>query len=215
MLADLITLAEYRVAAGYDPTNTYDDAKISQWIPFASESIRSFTERDFGAPVVTEQRTFEYDGSGFLDIDDAAEITDVTVDDVSLSSDEWSAEPGRRDDAPVFTYIRLPCYIGWTSGSPEMGFERNLDVYYRERNLYQLPSLIKVTGTWGWSFIPGDIKMSAIWTLQEWLSRPSGEGLSSEAIEGWSRAWGGTANAAMAIPARARDILATYSKIEV
>lgn len=222
MADDLVTLAEYRIAAGIDPTDTRDDARISMWIPFVSQAIRSFTERDFGAMTVTEQREFEYDGSGYLDIDDAAGIQQVAVSypggapDVILDTDEWTAKPQRRDDAPVYYYIELPSYVGAVGGSPEMGFGRNLDVYYRERRNWGLPRTVKVTATWGWPVIPGDIKMAAIWTLQEWMARPSGEGLTAEAIEGWSRTWGvrgGGAAAALAIPQRARDILVNYAKV--
>lgn len=221
-MADLLTLNEYRTATGVDLTDTRNDARITQWIPWASQAIRSFTERDFGAPTVTEERTFEYDGSGYLDIDDAAGITQVSfvfsnTPDLALTSDEWAAKPERRDDAPVYQYILLPGHTGTAWGaSPEMGFTRNLDVYYRERSASGLTSKVKVLGTWGWPDVPGDIKMAMVWTLQEWIARPSGEAVTSEAIEGWSRSWGGrggVAAASFAIPQRARDLLVNYSKV--
>lgn len=219
-MADILTLPEFRIAQGTDPTDTRNDAQWSQWLPFVSAAIRSFTERDFGSPNVTEQRTFDYDGSGFLDIDDASVITAVTLaytysSDIVLAAEEWTARPNKRDDSPVFYYIALPAYVGATPfGSPEMGFERNLDVYARERAGLTLPSMVKVDGTWGWPTIPGDVKMAAIWAMEEWISRPSGEALTSEAIEGWSRAWGtrGPGSAASALPARSLDILAAYAK---
>lgn len=221
-MADLITLAEYRTAAGIDPTDTRDDAQIAAWIPWASQAIRSFTERDFGAPTITEARTFEYDGSGYLDIDDAAAITTVelvypaSVPSVTLDAEDWQPKPERRDDAPVYTFILMPGYVGHTVGSPEMGFTRNLDLYARERGRWAISNKVRVTGTWGWPVVPGDVKLATMWTLQEWASRPTGEGVTAEAIEGWSRSWGGRggqATAALAIPARARDILANYAKI--
>lgn len=222
-MADLITLAEYRVAAGYDSTNTRDDAKISQWIPYASQAIRAFTERDFGSANVTEERTFSYDGSGYLDIDDAAVITQLKfvypgAVEVLIPADDWSAQPTMRDDSPVFQYIIMPAYVGYAAGDPEMGFTRNLDVYARERRQWGIPSTVKVTATWGWPVVPGDVKMAAIWTVMEWLSRPTGEAVTSEAIEGWSRSWGGrgaAAAAAMAIPSRSRDILVNYAKVNL
>jgi hypothetical protein len=223
MAADLLTLAEYKTAAGIGVTDTRQDAKITQWIPWMSQAIRAFTERDFGAGSVTEERIYEYDGSGYLDIDDAATITAVSftyisAPDIVLSVDEWAAKPERRDDAPVYQWILLPGYAGGMYGSPEMGFTRNLDVFYRENRNWPLPSKVKVNGTWGWPVIPGDIKMAAVWTMQEWISRPSGEGLTAEAIEGWSRTWGtkaGGSAAALAIPERARDILANYARITI
>jgi len=98
--------------------------------------------------------------------------------------------------------------------NPAMGFTRNLDVWCAEHG-FNPPPLIKVTGTWGWTSVPGLVKMAAILTMQEWIERPSGEALTSEAIEGWSRSWGGKGNsaaAAIAIPQRARDLLASFDK---
>lgn len=219
-MADLLTLAEYRTATGVDLTDTRYDARVTQWLPWASQAIRNFTERDFGAPTVIEERTFEYDGSGYLDIDDAFSISQVSFaypnsPDIILTVDDWSPKPERRDDAPVYQYILMPGYVGQSWGSSEMGFTRNLDVYFRERGAWGLTTKVKVTATWGWPDIPGDIKMAMVWTIQEWLARPSGESVTAEAIEGWSRSWGGrgVAASAYAIPQRARDILVNYAKI--
>lgn len=215
---DLITLADFRLAQGTDVTDTRDDAKWTQWISFASDAIRAYTGRDFGAAVVTEERTFEYDGSGFVDIDDASVITAVTLvpgfgaADIVLTTDDWYGGPIRRDDAPLFTYVKLT-----NSGyvSPEMGFNRNLDVYFRDHRFDPSPRLVKVNGTWGWASTPGDVQMAAIWTLQDWESRDGGDGLTAESIEGYSRSWAarGAQSAAMAIPDRARDLLSNYGKV--
>ncbi len=217
---DLLTLAEYKIAAGIGVTDTRKDATITQWIPWMSGAIRSFTERDFGAVTVTEDRVFEYDGSGYLDIDDASAVQSVRftypgATEITLPATDWTPQPPRRDDSPVFYYLFIPGYVG-SAGSPEMGFTRNLDLFFSEHRGWALPRNVTVGATWGWPTIPGDVKMAAVWTLQEWLARPSGEALTSEAIEGWSRSWGGkgsAAAAAMAIPARARDILVNYSKV--
>lgn len=218
-MPDLITLEEYRAATGVNVTNTRDDARFTQLVPFVSSAIRSFTERDFASPIVTEERIFEYDGSGYLDIDDASDVQEVAMTfpnlgtaDVVLAAADWSPKPQRRDDAPVYHYIAMG--RGWGAGSPEMGFERNLDVWVKEHPQGPYSSLVKVTATWGWPVVPGDVKVAAIWTMQAWLSRPSGQGLTSEAIEGWSRTWGSrdSSSARMAIPDEARDLLVAYSK---
>lgn len=221
----LITLDEFRAIQGIDPTYTVDDIRYLALLGPVSDAIRSYTERDFGLPVVTEQRTYEYDGSGFLDIDDASDVTDVTLaypygaPDITLSGDEWRPMPARRADSQIYTYISMPGYVGHVPGmDPEMGFTWNLDVYARERGRWALPSNVKVTGTWGWLSIPSDVKMAAAWVLQSWVTRPTSDGLSSEAIEGWSRSWGsrsGSSAAALAIPEPVHDLLARYSKIEV
>lgn len=221
-MADLITLQEYRDATGKSATDTREDSRFSSMVPYASAAIRSYTERDFGAPIVTETREFAYDGSGFLDIDDASDVQSLYftypgtgIADQEIPSLEWSPRPQRRDDAPIYYYVAVGRGWGY-GGSPEMGFERNLDVWVRERRFEGVAtSLIKVTATWGWPNVPGDVKLATIWTLQSWLSKPTGQGLTSEAIEGWSRSWGTRGNAlasSLAIPDEARDLLSGYTK---
>lgn len=219
---DLLTLAEYRSAVGIDITDTRNDARFNSLVPLVSDAIRAFTERDFGAPTITEDRVFEYDGSGYLDIDDASDVQSVaytypntSVSDTILSSGAWTPRPQRRDDSPIFYYIAIGG--GWAFGgiSPEMGFERNLDVWVREHGFAGGGGQVKVGATWGWPTVPGAVKMAAIWTMQAWLSRPQGQGLTAEAIEGWSRSWGNSASGStprLAIPDEARDLLVQFSK---
>lgn len=221
--ATLLTLGEYRALAGIDPTDTRDDLKVQNLLGAASQAITNYTERDFLQLPITEERTFEYDGSGYLDIDDAASVSSVSLviphgTDMVLTSDDWVAQPARRDDSPVYYYLSLPGYTGAAWGDPAMGFTRNLDVYAAEGRLRAAPQTVKVTASWGWPFIPSDVKLAAFWTVQEWVSKPSGEGLTAEAIEGFSRSWGGRANAmiaSLAVPNRARDLLASYQRIYV
>lgn len=220
-MADLITLAELKAALNIDPTDDRKDVMLGAMLPAASQAIRAYAERDFGASLVTETRNFEYDGSGFLDIDDAVAITSVEFvvphsANVVLTEDSWYAAPQRRDDAPVYYYIVLTTPGGI---NPYMGFERNLDVMYEEGRLPSVSRTAAVTGTWGWIDVPADVKMAAIWTVQDWQSKPqAGEGLTSEAIEGYARSWGrggGQSLPALAIPSRARDLLANYMKQQV
>jgi hypothetical protein len=215
-MADLLTLNEYKTLVGIDPTDNRDDAKYSAAIPAASLAVRNYAERDFGAPLVTETRSYEYDGSGFLDIDDATEITKVEfiiprAANVELEEEQWYAAPARRDDSPVFYYLVLTTPLGI---NPHMGFTRNLDVLWNEGRLPYLSRTAQVTGTWGWPTVPDDVKLAVVWTIQDWTTKPSGEGLTAESIEGYSRSWGNRAgaSAALAIPNRARDILANYQK---
>lgn len=221
-MADIITLNELRTARGDAASNTSNDSRYTWMIPVASQMIRTFTGRDFGAPQLTETRPFVYDGSGFLDIDDASAISEVAIppyggvgDRLVLDAAQWIAMPPRRDDAPVFWYLLIPMLNTAYGFSPEMGFNRNLDVYYRENRLPVVPQTVEVTATWGWPSVPVDVKQAAVWVIEDWLGRDSGEGLSSEAIAGYARSWArGTQEAPMglAIPGRARDVLAAYEK---
>jgi hypothetical protein len=216
-MADLITRDEVKAILGLDLTDTRKDPQYDEIIPLASQAIKTFTGRDFGEPTVTEPRNFEYDGSGFLDIDDATDITALEFivphsTNLVLDSDQWYAAPPRRDDSPVYDYIVL---VTPTGQSPYMGFERNTDVLYEEGRLPSVTRTAVVTGTWGWPDVPGDVKLATAWTINSWTTAPDGDdNLSAEAIEGFSRSWGNrtATTTALAIPNRARDILAAYQK---
>lgn len=223
-MADLITLAEYKAATGIALTNTLDDDQYTWWIKVASRVVSQYAQRDFGAPQVTEERSFEYDGSGMLDIDDASAITAVKMvvpngTDLPLDATyQWYAQPPRRDDSPVYYYIVLPGFIGSAGFSAAMGFRYNLDVYVGDYGTPSVPTILKVTGTWGWPIVPDDVKQAVIWSIDEWKSRDAGEGLTAEAIASYSRSWGGRggqATASLAIPDRARDVLSAYEKIQI
>jgi hypothetical protein len=229
-MADLLTLTEYKNLAGIPLSDVTYDAQLNTLLPAVSLAIRNFTGRNFEVGGPTEQRSFEYDGSGFLDIDDATAITAVslsfpsspTTPDMLLDGTyQWRAAPY---NGPVYHYLimsQLPYGL-----STEMGFMYNLDVVGREGRLMVRPPVVKVTGTWGWPAIPADVKLAAEWTLEDWgagAAGPTTPGVQAEAIEGFSRTFAtgrpGDANSAarglMAIPNRARDLLAVYTKVYV
>ncbi len=220
-MADLITRTEYKALQGIQPADTRRDAQIDALLPAASRAVRSYTGRNFdvsGGTATT--RTFQHDGSEMLDIDDAVTVVSLATDAgvpgqlYDLTSDQWVAMP--QDDSDVYYYILVlgGPYFGV---SPEMGFERNLDRY----DLHVRNPLISVTATWGWPEIPADVKLATAITISEFLGAQSSgggsEGLTAEAIEGWSRAWGARGGGAMAlaIPNRARDLLVNYQRILV
>lgn len=216
----LVTLNDYKAFVGIPASNTQYDAQISAIIPVVSDALLTYTGRDFAAPLVTETRTYEYDGSGYLDIDDAAAVTEVAMtwpnsSPLVLTTDQWRAMPQRRDDSPVYYYILMPGFYGGIDG--EMGFTYNLDVLMREGRFMGLPPLVDVTAQWGWPVVPESVKLAAYWTLAEWIGRES-EGLTSESIESYARSWqraGGGLAAAPAIPSRALDLLAYWIKPNV
>lgn len=222
-MADLLTLEELREARGDLPDDNSNDGVYEAVIPLASKLIRQHTDRDFGAPQVTEERIFEYDDSGYLDIDDASAVTAVAITvpgaaDLALAPEEWMAMPTRRDDAPVFYYLLLPI-LRSPGYSPAMGFKRNLDVYFTEGRWNPgLPQMVKVTATWGWPTVPEDVKLAMVWTIEDWLAAPTGgEDLTSESIAGFARSWGnrGQGRQGRALPLRVLDVLALYTKILV
>lgn len=210
----LVQLGEFAAAMGTasGDLDALTQQRYEQAIAGASAAVSHYADRAFASPVVTEQRTFEYDGSGFLDVDDCSSITAITfsysgVDSV-LDPLEWTAEPW---GGPVYTYVILPENVG--ALSPAMGFTRNLDVIYRERG-WRGNAFVKVDATWGWPEVPEDVKQAVILTAAEMSDKPGG--MRSEAIAGYSytRDTPGLPEVP-AIPERAKDLLAPYLRYKV
>lgn len=219
-MADILTLDEYKALSNI--TNTTRDVQYAALLPGVNKAILGYTGRDFGAPQVTEERTYAYDFSGMLDIDDASAITQVSgvvpnASDYVLPPESWVASPQRRDDAEVYWYISFPALaLGF---SPAMGFMRNLDLLYSEGRLDPQYAQMKVTATWGWPVVPDDVKVAAKWTLDDWVARRPETAAPAESIESYSRGSLGVSNlseaVAWGIPMRARDLLSPYTKINV
>jgi hypothetical protein len=220
-MAPLIDLPTYKAMIGVAPTDTRYDTQINALLNASSEAVRSYTGRSFElAGALPSERTFQYDGSGYLDIDDCVGITNVQVnvpnvtDPLVIPDIGYTAMPD--DDSPVFYYLILHGVGSYYGFSPQMGFTRNLDQY--PATAFK-PSTIGVTATWGWTQVPEDVQLATALTIQGFVSSGgnTSEGLTSEAIEGWSRSWGnrGISAPMLAIPNRARDLLATYQRIYV
>lgn len=211
----LITLSDYKTLLGV--TSTTDDPQITALLDFASEAVENYTDRKFVQSTgVATTRSYLYDGSGFLDIDDCVSITGITVtipnvaDPFNIDPVEYTAMPS----GPVFYYLILHGALPFGI-SPEMGFERNLDQYpyvsYKQ-------ATVNVTATWGWPTVPQAVKIATALVISDFLSdEGKDENLTSEAIEGWSRSWGGRGATGpnLAIPNKARDLLATYQRVYV
>lgn len=214
-MADLITLDEFKQGIG-KPAGavTPQDAAYGQYITFASDAVRNYAERDFLTPPVTEARTFDWDASGYVDIDDAQAVTAVTLvtpnaPDVALEADWWAAGPSRRPEVAVYDYVEV--YSGAWPASPEMGFTRNIDVMAREGRFPLVRTRVRVDATWGWTAIPGDVKQATIWTAMAFKENPSP--YISESIEGYSRTIGPAPREAL--PERAQALLSKYARLKV
>lgn len=212
----LLTLSDLKAALGVasgdvDPVR---DKRLTQAIRGASAAVSAYADRDWVTSAITEQRSFEYDGSGFLDIDDCASITAVTYSlggyDQVLPADQWRAEPFGH---PVFTYLVLPT---WGPGfSPEMGFTRNLDVLYREGGFTGIGPTVKVDATWGWTTVPEEVKQAVIWAALS-MSDPASEQYVSESIAGYSHTRDSSRGpVGDALPDRVKSLLAPYVRYKV
>jgi len=204
-VADLITRQQL-IDAGITGSN----AKLDQAITNASYAIRAYTERHFAEAGSTSTRTFLYDGSGFLTIDDASSVTVVKLDNQTLTQNlDWLAMPDRGIYTPdvqgVYEWLELPSY---REESPQMGFMYNLDTLWWR---YKRHHTVDVTGTWGWATVPGDVQQAAIWTAAYFAETP--KPYISQTISDYSVT---TMQDAPndAIPERAKALLNPYRRVK-
>lgn len=213
----LITLDQLRAAEGIAPgdVDVTRDVRYALAIEQASAAIETMCDRNFGAPLIMETREWEYDGSGFAEIDDATAITGVTYSisgfDTVIQPIQWRAEPFAKQQG-VYTYLAVPAW--GPMFSPEMGFLQNIDVFAREGRFVSLGPTLKVTGTWGWPKVPPDVQRAVIYTAANFAERP--DPYITESIAGYSHTSairGDFAN--IAIPESAKELLFPYIRILV
>lgn len=214
MAADLITLdrlldALNKITADMEPQEI---DKFESSIRAASAAVRAYTDRDFtlNTSGVATARTFEYDDSGYIDIDDAQAVTGVMVTfpqggfPVTLTTNQWSAYPY---NGPIYDNIIMysPTYY---AGSKEMGFTYNLDRY---EGPVGPPPVVEVTAIWGWLEIPEDVQQATVWTAAAFAE--DARQVTSESIDSFSRSM--NVLAPTALPLRARDLLDQYRRVVV
>lgn len=210
----LVTLDKFKRAIR--ETSAANDTLHQEALDDASAAVASYTDRDLGVALVTADRTFRYDGSGFLEIDDAAVVNSVryTTSSTPLSTAVW--EPHRDGPAGTpYSYITL-APIRRVSG--EMGFTYNLDRAI-ERGLFGVELDIIVNAEWGWAVVPNDIQRAVIWTAAayETQSESFGGTLASESVAEVARAYAFQgalqANAENEdLPPRAKGLLEKYRR---
>lgn len=216
---NLISLEQMKIAHGISPEDVEAerDAKYELAIRGASEAIRKYTDRAFGTPMKTLSKYYEYDSSGFVDIDDAQEVkkVDFVFGTLITPLDQfyWRPEP---QDGPPYDYLTVPHWAGIYS--PEMGFRYNLDVISRDRGWPGLIPLVAVEAVWGWPEVPADVEEAAILTASAMAQKP--DAYEAEHIESYGYSMGGSRGGvglieATAIPGRARDILNAYVRFQI
>lgn len=214
----LVPLPRMKRALDIDPTDSSHDVKILEKLAAASRAVLNYTDRDFGSPNITETRTYLYDGSGVLDIDDASAVTSATVNypgatSVVLTTLDWFAQPF---DKPlgIYEWLQVPENLYGIPVSPQMGFNRNLDQY---RPLATQPTTISVNATFGWPYVPEDVVQATEWAAADFIKRPDAD-LQAHAIEGFSESFiaprAGT-GPELALPAQSKDLLDFYRRIPV
>ena len=216
MAADLITLEhlldfENKVQADLEAQEV---RKYNNAIQAASSAVRAYTDRDFtlNASGVASARSFEYDDSGYIDIDDAQSVTGVTIlmpytaPSLPLNTNQYQALPfdGPVKDNLVLYYPTLNYGM-----SREMGFTWNLDTY--DGPMGGPPPVVEVTAVWGWAAIPEDVQMATIWIASAFSE--DDRSITSENIDSFGRSY--STAPPSAIPLRARDLLDQYRRIVV
>jgi hypothetical protein len=212
---NLISLAQLKASMGIaaGEVDIVRDEKLEQAIAFASVAIRSYSDRAFGTPAVKGTRIYEYDSSGYLDIDDAMSVESLAFIfgsfETPIETVYWRAEP---QEGPPYSYLTVPHWAG--SIDPEMGFRYNLDVVSKDKGWPGLIPTIKVNGEFGWPDVPADVQQAAIWTAAAMAEKP--DQMVSESIAGYSYTSSNrTSSAVTAIPSRAKDLLAAYERFQV
>lgn len=215
MAADLITLerlldALNKVQTDLEPQEV---RKYQASIRGASTAVRAYTDRDFtlNASRTAKVRTFEYDESGYIDIDDAQTVSSVRIVfpygglPMSLTVDQWTALPY---EGPVYDnlIVYAPVFQGM---SREMGFTWNYDTYDGPSG--GPPPAVEVTAVWGWAEIPEDIQQATVWTAAAFAE--DARQVTSESIDSFSRSMNTLAPSAL--PLRARELLDQYRRIVV
>lgn len=205
-MADLITLEQFKLALGI-PDNSRD-ARIAQIIKGASAAVRSYTGRTFELATGTvTTRSFEYDGTGIVDIDDAVSVASVTIasgyaNERALTAGEYMTQPR---GGPVIEWLVTAANAWGVSISPEMGFSYNLDTLYHQ--IPQNQVYVNVTADWGWPAIPDDVQLAVLEVAGDTYSISP---YTSESIAGYSRSRGPLGSGA--VSERAKDLLAEYQK---
>lgn len=195
-----ITLSELKLAL--DQSGDSHDDILNQVIPFACDAVRAYCGRSFDTNLVSETRAWLWTPQeSMLVIDDATAITEVAIGGFTVPEDHWMAMPY---GSQIF-WLELPPYGG---ESPEMGFSRNADTL-AERGWWVRQQKVEVTGTWGWTEVPGAVKQAAIWTAAAMSDNPSP--YISQNIEGYSYTRANPLTAG--IPERAMQILDIYARV--
>ena len=165
---NLISVADYKLLSGHDADDATNDDAIAKAIQFVSQTIRTYTDRDFKAPVTTETRSYTYNGGRYVQIDDCSLISAVEIDGLEIGAGDYIARP---HGELVFYYIELRYPGGSRAASPEMGFTSNRDRFPADS---ASSVWADVTGTFGFPTVPDDVQLAAVEMVQNVLTLPGG-----------------------------------------
>ena len=180
-----LTIADYQAATG-----STDAAAAQIAIDDAIAALATYTDRDFDSTPVTESRDYTYRGTGFLEIDDAAEVTEVSA---TFPIFQWYAHSDGPAGFDVVSWLELPILDRRSMESMgQMGFTRNLDKFFTRGGSYPWEWTVTVTGTFGVTAVPNDVRRGLIYQAQEYEKAAASDAsgpVSSETVAETSRSY--------------------------
>lgn len=194
---DLTTLASVREFLRLsDSTQTDMDALLTTFVGQASKAIHKYTGREF-APLSTasQQRIFAYRGGGRLyftpyDLSAATLVqidTDTDTATTLTADDDYFLFPRNAIDG-VYEYMELRGF------EPAARMSGNAVKPWRE---------VTITGTWGFSAVPADVKTAANMLVAFWYRQHS-------ALSGVDLAGEGDRFGPVNLPSGVMQLLAPY-----
>jgi len=162
----LVTLDDARGFLSLADTDTNEDEALVQLIEAASLAIMSWTTRQF-APATNETRTFDYDGSGFLNLadNDLREVTSVTIGTTHphvLEPREYALRPKPAKHG-VHTFIEFRHRGHHPHPRPHL---YGLD--FVGDPVDDLGTEVTITGSWGFAAVPRDVRMATMMQVAAW-----------------------------------------------
>lgn len=160
----LCTLADVKLALGFESDSTQKDAEITDLLPTATVLLEAHSRRNFTNPGVSTKR-LAFNG-GFLGLPDlqAAPSHSITrVSDATLLVEEsdYFFEPVGGDDYGLYSYASTSVSsASWIANQSASSINR------KARRV-----LVDVTGTWGFATVPELAKRAAVTAIGAWVSK--------------------------------------------
>lgn len=203
----ILTLEEYNSRRELTEASPERDEASEAAIAAAEDAVLQHTGRDFTQPAGAETRTYVYDETGILEVDDFTNLTAITMEGQSQLQG-WTAGP--REGA-TFYWID---FGGIRQASPEMGFSRNLDTLLPRNGRRR--TNVSITAEFGWpGAAPASVKQAVTWLADEMRKSTGNQGdVQAEGIADLNYVYQRINESSM-MPARVLALLDPYRRISL
>lgn len=165
--SDLTTVADVREYLQLPTAQTDQNLFIQTLITQASIAIMRYAQREFAPAVTATARKFPYARGGVINLApyDLRTVTSIEIDtdtddETALTTDDYRLLPVTSPDG-TYTSVQIRGY--------SLGPDSSLTDYDRYRE-------VTITGNWGFSAVPTDVKLAANimvgWLLRQHSSMP-------------------------------------------